>query len=391
MKDDTREKSRPRNYFRYALLTFTAFLVLSLGFALIPRQDPEPAVPPFSEQARASALADTMRLRAASRELTADASGAQRQLFSRTVTLLTTQAKALVLPADNGPAGASAPSSPGRATASATGPAAGSTGTATATPAPVTVPALVAGLSASGKQRLAQAEKADGGMARLLAAVGTAQLLQARSLAQASGTPVPALPQAPAPQRTAADSCPAPASIPAQPTQSAPASQPSQTVQSAPGDAGTASAEPGAASQADALNRVVRTEVETVYGYQVALTRLQGAAAEQASKLLASHEALVAEAEGHSRVHCVPIPPRDPGYTLGTSFLKKPAAGLASLEAGTLPVYGDLVALSDGPTRHWAISSLLTAAQRAISWGSDPGPVPGIVLDTTLLPTIPEE
>ena len=244
----------------------------------------------------------------------------------------------------------------------------------------------MAGLSASGKQRLVQAEKADGGMARLLAAVGTAQLLQARSLAQASGTPVPALPPAPAPQRTAADSCPAPASRPAQPTQSAPASQPA----SAPGDAGTASAEPGAASQADALNRVVRTEVETVYGYQVALTRLEGAAAEQASKLLAGHEALVDAAEGHSRVHCVPIPPRDPGYTLGTSFLKKPAAGLASLEAGTLPVYGDLVALSDGPTRQWAIASLLTAAQRAISWGSDPGPVPGIVLDTTLLPALPE-
>ena len=136
---------------------------------------------------------------------------------------------------------------------------------------------------------------------------------------------------------------------------------------------------------------MVRTEVETVYGYQVALTRLEGAAAGQASGLLANHEALVDEAEAHSRVHCAPIPPRDPGYTLGTSFLKKPAAGLASLEAGTLPVYGDLVALSDGETRRWGIASLLTAAQRSIRWGSDPGPVPGIVLDTTLLPPLPAE
>ncbi|KRE59261.1 hypothetical protein ASG92_05325 [Arthrobacter sp. Soil736] len=367
MKDDTRENSRPRNYFRYALLSFTAFLVLSLGFALIPREAPAPAVPPFSEQARASALAETMRLRAASHELAEGASGAQRQLFSRTVTLLTTQARALVLPAEKGPGGAPDPSSPGSATGSATG-------SAAATAAPVTVPALVAGLSASGKQRLVQAEKADGGMARLLAAVGTAQLLQARALAQASGTPVPALPAAPAPQRTAADSCPVPASPSA----------------AAPGDAGAASAKPGSASQADALNRVVRTEVETVYGYQVALTRLEGPAAEQASSLLAVHEALVDEAEAYSRVHCAPIPPRDPGYTLGTSFLQKPAAGLASLEAGTLPVYGDLVALSDGATRRWAIASLLTAAQRSIRWGSDPGPVPGIVLDTTLLPALPE-
>lgn len=368
VKDDTRENSRPRNYFRYALLSFTAFLVLSLGFALIPREAPAPAVPPFSEQARASALAETMRLRAASHELAEGASGAQRQLFSRTVTLLTTQARALVLPAEDGPGGAPAPSSPGPATGSATG-------TAAATAAPVTVPALVAGLSASGKQRLVQAEKADGGMARLLAAVGTAQLLQARSLAQASGTPVPTLPPAPAPQRTAPGSCAAPASPSA----------------SAPGDAGAASAKPGSASQADALNRVVRTEVETVYGYQVALTRLEGPAAEQASSLLAVHESFVDEAEAYSRVHCAPIPPRDPGYTLGTSFLQKPAAGLASLEAGTLPVYGDLVALSDGATRRWAIASLLTAAQRSIRWGSDPGPVPGIVLDTTLLPELPAD
>jgi hypothetical protein len=372
VKDDTRENSRPRNYFRYALLTFTAFLVLSLGFALIPREAPAPAVPPFSEQARASALAETMRLRAASHELAEGASGAQRQLFSRSVTLLTTPARALVLPADNGRGAPPKPLSTGAVTGSAT---------AAATAAPATVPALVAGLSASGKQRLVQAETADGGMARLLAAVGTAQLLQARSLAQASGTPVPALPPGPAPQRAAADSCAAPASPSAQGSPQA----------SAPADPGPASGPPGAASQADALNRVVRTEVETVYGYQVALTRLEGAAAGQASGLLASHEALVDEAEAHSRVHCAPIPPRDPGYTLGTSFLKKPAAGLASLEAGTLPVYGDLVALSDGETRRWGIASLLTAAQRSIRWGSDPGPVPGIVLDTTLLPPLPAD
>lgn len=379
VKDDTRENSRPRNFFRYALLCFTAFLVLSLGFALIPREAPAPAVPPFSEQARASALAETMRLRAAGHELAEGASGAQRQLFSRTVTLLTTQARALVLPAENGPDGAPASPSPG----SATGPA---TGRASATAAPATVAALVAGLSASGKQRLVQAETADGGMARLLAAVGTAQLLQARSLAEASGTPVPALPTAPAPQRTAADPCAASASPPA--PAPAPASRPAPGG-AATADAGTASPNPGAASLADALDRVVRTEVETVYGYQVALTRLEGAAAGQAKDLLARHEALVDEAEGHSRAHCAPIPPRDPGYTLGTSFLKTPAAGLASLEAGTLPVYGDLVALSDGGTRCWAIASLLQAAQRSIRWGSDTGPVPGIVLDTTLLPPLP--
>jgi hypothetical protein len=255
----------------------------------------------------------------------------------------------------------------------------------------VTVSALMAGLSASGKQRLTHAETADGGMARLLTAVGTAQLLQAASLAMADGTPVPAPSAPPAPPLTA-DTCPEPAaggtaSGSAQASVAAPASTPSsgsaQSSASAPGT--------GRASLADALNRIVRTEVETVYGYQVALTRLDGHAADQARELLSRHEALVDDAETHSRLHCAQIPPREPGYTLDASFLKNPAAGLASLEAGTLPVYGDLVALSEGTTRQWAISSLLAAAQRSIRWGSDPGPVPGIVLDTAQLPLLPPQ
>jgi hypothetical protein len=122
----------------------------------------------------------------------------------------------------------------------------------------------------------------------------------------------------------------------------------------------------------------------------VALTRLDGPAVQQARDLLARHEALVGEAETHSRFNCAPVPPREPGYTLNAAFLKNPAPGLASLEAGTLPVYGDLVALSEGPTRAWAIASLLAAAQRSILWGSDPGPVPGLVLDTSRLPPLPQ-
>lgn len=254
----------------------------------------------------------------------------------------------------------------------------------------------MAALSASGKARLIHAEKADGGMARLLAAVGTAQLLQATSLAQSAGTPPPSLP-APAPtQRSAATACPdtSPSDGTAGTPGSSPGSdsaQPSSTAESGSSDqpAGTGGAAE-TATLAGALSSVVRTEVETVYGYQVALTRLNGSAAEQAAGLLATHETLVGQSEAYTRVHCVSVPPQEPGYTLGTSFLQKPAAGLASLEAGTLPVYGDLVALSDGETRRWAVSSLLAAAQRTMRWGSDPGPVPGIVLDTALLPELPE-
>ena len=412
MNDDSGRKRRPGNYLRYALLALAAFLVLSLGFALIPRESPAPAAPSFSEQARTAALAETLDLRAASQQLANGSSGARRQLFSHAVTLLTTQARALLLPGgDTSSPAVGTGSAPGASSAAGAGTAAGAPGTASASagatsaPAPsgtATLPALVTALSKSGKERLVHAEKADGGMARLLTAVGTAQLLQATTLAQAAGTPPPALPAPSATQRNAATACsvtsPSGSGAPSQDgAQSSSSDQSnnsdpsSSSGQSSGSDQSGQTAGPAdTATLAAALGRAVRTEVETVYGYQVALTRLEGAAAEQAAGLLAKHEAVVGQAEAYTRVHCVSVPPREPGYTLDTSFLQKPAAGLASLEAGTLPVYGDLVALSDGETRKWAVSSLVAAAQRTMRWGSDPGPVPGIVLDTSLLPELPE-
>ncbi|WP_180987213.1 DUF4439 domain-containing protein [Arthrobacter sp. AFG20] len=394
MNDDSGRKRTPASYLRYGLLALAAFLVLSLGFALIPRESPAPAAPPFSEQARAAALAQTLELRAASQQLADGSSGARRQLFSHTVTLLTTQARALLLPGGAAATSAAGAGSTAGANSTAGAPeTAGPSATAssgTPPPRPATLPALVDSLSRSGKERLAHAEKADGGMARLLAAVGTAQLLEATTLAQVAGTPPPALSAPGTTQRNAASACSvtSPSGGSAQSGNSAEAgdgAQPSKSDQPAqatdPSDSATLAA---------ALNRVVRTEVETVYGYQVALTRLAQPAADQARALLATHETLVGQAEAHTRAHCVSVPPREPGYTLGTSFLQKPAAGLASLEAGTLPVYGDLVALSEGETRRWSVSSLVAAAQRTMRWGSDPGPVPGIVLDTALLPELPE-
>jgi hypothetical protein len=121
----------------------------------------------------------------------------------------------------------------------------------------------------------------------------------------------------------------------------------------------------------------------------VALTRLGGDAAKPAAEQLARHEALVGGAETLSRRHCVPVPPREAGYALAQSFLAAPAAGLAGLESATLPVYGDLVALSEGDTRRWAIAGLLDAARRAAGWGGDPGPVPGLLADTAAFPALP--
>ncbi len=369
VKDDTKEKRRPAHYFRYGILASLAVLVISLGLALIPGTPPEAPEPAFSEKARTAALAETMQLRRAGSTLADAVSGAERQALLHTVTLLTTQARALTGP-DQGP------------TQTATGTASGTprgTASGTGTPAPAgeaptvaSAPELAAALTASSNRRLKDAEAADGGMARLLAAVGTAQLLQASSLATAVGAPAPELP---APRE--------PASAPA-------AVSPSASARSCPAAATPSAAAGGAATSESALAMTVKTEAETVYGYQVALARLDGSAAGSASQLLARHEAVLAEAEALSRAACANIPPREAGYTLGPLFLEQPAAGLGSLEAGTLPVYGDLVALSDGSTRQWAISGLLAAANRAALWGADSGPLPGIVVDTAQLPQLPE-
>lgn len=356
VKDDNREKRQPGRYIRYAILTFTAVLAVSLGVTLIPKEAPAPPEPTFSERARTSALDEATALRTAGQQMADATSGAERQQFFRAVTLLTTQARALIFPlpdpSTTGSGAAPSKAAPSKAAPSATA------------PAPASAPELIAALSASGSRRITDAETADAGIARLLAAVGAAQLVQASTLASAFGLPAPTAPTIPAPLPTGAgnESCPTP-------TQ--------------------ATAESGGASLPAALSTAVKTEVEVVYGYQVALTRLDHDAAIPASELLARHGTLVNEAEAWSRQHCVAIPPREAGYGSGELFLSSPSNGLGSLESGTLPVYGDLIALSEGPTRVWAISGLLDATRRTARWGADPGPVPGVVLDTAQLPPLP--
>lgn len=384
VKDDTREKRwqgrLPRFHPRIALLACIGLVVVTLGAALTPATPPKPAEPPFAEQARAAALTEALRLVSAGEQLgqagqggaagtPADPSpGSAQPAIAQTVTLLTTQARALLAPGA-GPNDASVPTP----------------GTATALPRPTTrptpaVPAasaagLVAALAESGSERLAAAAVADGGMARLLAAVGTAQLLQASALATATGTAAPPPPAVAAPQLAGACSSGSAAGSP--------------TPSASPSPEG--STQSGTASLQAALAATVRAESETVYGYQVALPRLDGAASKSASEQLARHEALLSSAESLSRMHCSPVPPRDAGYALDKSFLASPADGLGGLETATLPVYGDLVALSEGETRRWAIAALFDAGRRAVFWGRNPGALPGVAADPASFPPLPPD
>lgn len=365
MNDDNQE-NRPRiGSFRYVVLTLAALLVLSLGFVLIPADPPVPPPPPFSEQARAAAFDDAIRLRSAGVQLadaTADggADAGSTAAVDRIVSLLTLHARALLAPGVT-PTASPAPAASGTGSASAS---------ATPPGAPVvSASELASDLAASGAERLADAETADGGMARLLAGAGTAQILAALKLAAAAGAPDPVTtsPVAAAPVKTTGP----PAACPITPA--APSATPS--VQGAG---------PGAALAAAAT-----AERAAVYAYQAALVRLPAGQAGPTSEFLHSHEELADEAETLVLQACAGLPPQQPGYVLAPGFLAAPAAGLAQLEASTLAGYGDVVATTNGTGRTWALAALQAAAARTVHWGGDPGPFPGLLLDEARLPQLP--
>ncbi|WP_245953467.1 DUF4439 domain-containing protein [Arthrobacter silvisoli] len=321
-------------------MSLLAVLVVGTGAVLLPANDGPAPVPPFSDTAKAAAYAET-------RALLADAAGTGSP--RATVTLLETQARALLAPA---------PASP-------------STDASGSSATPPTRASFLAGLSRSASRRLADAGNSDGGTARLLAAVGTAQVLEAARLAAAWGLPVPAGPSL---ASTAASS---------------PAAPPACAAGGGATASATAEAEAEPAGPGEALAAVVRAEQKAVYVYQVALARLDGSAAETAASDLARHQDLLREAEALARQHCTEPPPREAGYRLPAGFAAHASAALAEQESATLTAYGELVALSDSETRQWAIAGLLGGARRTESWGTSPGALPGLPVDPAALPTLP--
>ncbi|MFD5277394.1 DUF4439 domain-containing protein [Pseudarthrobacter sp. NPDC058362] len=264
------------------------------------------------------------------------------------MTLLTLQARALLLPEEAVPR----PATP-----------AGPQGAA------LSVPDLARDLAASGTRRLQDATTTDdGGLARLLAGIGAAQLLAAERLQ--AGTVAATPPVRSVPASTTATPCPSPKAAPAASAPTEPATAPS----------------PDAAA---ALSAVVQAEREAVYAYEAAMPRLAPGAAGPASAFLGSHRTLVRDAENRLLLHCRATPIQQPGYAIDADFLQSPAGRLGRLEAGTLGAYGDLIALSEGGIREWAVSSLRAAAARAVQWGADPGPLPGLAIDPAQLPELP--
>ncbi|MBT2587495.1 DUF4439 domain-containing protein [Arthrobacter sp. ISL-95] len=354
---ETSEKRRTPPWGRVLLVAVVTLLVAGTGMVLIPRDSGTPPAVSFSETARRTALEDTLSLRQSATTLAeAAAPEAGTPVLGNAVTLLTTHAQALFDPnatPSSGVPSSTVPSS----TAPSDRPDTAATQSSRAT--------FLTRLAGSGWKRLDDAREADGGIARLLAAVGSAQVLQAEKLAAEWLLPLQ--------EQTTASETKAPAATPL--AASCPSASPTP--------------EPTSATTDTALAAVVRSQREAIYVYQVALKRLDGTKTAAAAKHLEVHEALLRQAESVISANCADAPTSEAGYRLPEQFNQDPAAFLGSLELASLPRFGDLVALSTDETRRWAMDNLLAAARRSTGWGAPLPALPGLILDAGELPSLP--
>lgn len=387
---DGKDKQRPGRTARTLLVSLVALLVLGVGVAVTPHPEEE-RQPTFSESALNMAYADALTLAGMA------ALGEPTAPSGVTAELLLSQARALQAP------GAEAAANP-RAAANPS-PAADDAPTVPASPPP-TPGELVSALAASAARRLNDAVLSDGGTARLLAAVGTAQQLEASRLAAAWGLPAPGVPAISPPSTATTPAVPVPA-LPL--TGSAPeasddtgrsAAETANCLTGPTAPAAGTGSDPGLsdmqrapaespANLAMALSATVRAEQEAVYVYQVALSRLQPSATGVAGSHLKAHQDALRRAEGYSREYCSAIPPREPGYRLPAAFASAPSAALGGLEEDVLAVYGDLIAVAPADARAWAVSGLLTTARQAAVWSDTRDPLPGIAVTPEELPQLP--
>ncbi|WP_026554051.1 DUF4439 domain-containing protein [Arthrobacter sp. 35W] len=333
------------------LLVVVAVLVLALG-TVVAKSPTTPAEPSATELARLASLDSARVLAAQVDAVSSTAAPELAQPLSTTAAILATEIAALTI--------TTTPASPA------------ATGTA-APPAIADVPTLVASLAASANTALDAAGTADGAMGRLLASVGTGQLLQARSLASAAGLPLPAsshlVPANTAPSTSTAASTPSPPA-------SAPASGSAQ-----PPACTARTAAPGT-NDGQSLVAAAAAEQRAVYAYQVSATRFPEPAFTQAVAMLDSHQRALSALSAQLRKACLPVPAGAPGYALDPAFTASPATALAGLEAQLSVVYGDLAALSlpsatAGSVRSTAVDSLLRTAHGAVLWGGPVSPLPG--------------
>ncbi|AJT40545.1 DUF4439 domain-containing protein [Psychromicrobium lacuslunae] len=320
---------------RSLLLLLIAVLVVAIGSTVTTKA---PLGPSETELARVKTLSETTVLLEQAKLLNArPASSTLTPALKTSLNTLDAAVQALTIP--------------GTASASPS-----------ATPTSATTPSIsgfLKGLEQQAAKNLETAGRVDPGLARLLASIGAGEAIASQYLAQLGGIPQSA-PSFAAPAVDApASSCPNPSA--AASDQSA---QPDQQ---------------GQVNQQQALNAVELAEQKAVYAYQVAATRLgTPAAADSALKLLAAHQETLGEVRQQLSSRCQQLPAQQAGFGLSAAFLAAPNTELSSLETQLAAVYGDLIALSDGSLRKWAIGQLLNTSRQALIFAAPKAALPGM-------------
>ncbi|HEY8720284.1 ferritin-like domain-containing protein [Pengzhenrongella sp.] len=292
---------------------------------------PSPRTVDANEVARERAVTDSVDLEAAAATPGADPGKPVNKIRATIVAAAHAHVDQL-----GGPYVAGTPSPTGSPTPS-TGPSAAPTSTASAAPASGVV--VVARLVLGATHAREDAETVpDGGLARLLASVSAARLLQARQLAAADKLVPPSLSHATMP------------------------------------DALPAGVEPSA------LSALVAGEDEAGYGYEVIAAKLSGPERTSALDRAGEHRT---RAEAWARLGTIAETHRDPrraAYALPKG-LDDPAAAkaLAKSMAQALAVsYAALVADAEPGSRAELISSLVAMSAEAIDWGAPVPVFPGL-------------
>ena len=214
----------------------------------------------------------------------------------------------------------------------------------------------------SAETNLHSAWRADEARARLLAATGTAQRIWAQRVAALSGVELPG--GTPSATGTADEELPGPDGSGNRSSSRVPDTCPanrSALPGTSEGSEATGAEATSAASPrpdtAAALTSVINAELGTAYAYQVALAQTEPAAALAGTwrGLATHHEAHGTDAVSYLADLCLPPVAPVAAYRLDPDFLRDPAGSLPALEEQFPGVYADLVALSDGELRGWAI------------------------------------
>ncbi len=358
------------------LLVVAVVVVVGLGTVVSSVNESQPAAPSATELARQNAVSSATVLAASAATLqTTAASPAVALQLEAAGTMLHGYLAALSLPGSD---------TPRTGTASASGSASPATG-------PAGIDVLISGLVANSTASLTAARTADGAMARVLASGGAAALMHARTLAAATGLPVPDSPYLLSPGTAAGTGggtgggTNVASGAPSGATSGGSESSGAAAASSAP-CTDQRSPAPGINGE-QALLTAVTAEQKAVYAYQVAATRLTNPASRVAVGILSAHEDSLSALQDLLAARCLPIPAVEPGYALAPGFTAQPAAALAGLEDQLGLVYGDLIALS-GPAeahsaadiRSQAITALLETTQHRWLWGAPDRPLPGLDL-----------